>query len=272
MSYQDEQPRFGDFGSDAPMETVGHQRMSWLALTSFITGLLALPVCCVPIVGSAFALVPAGLGVGGLVAVRRSGGLLAGRSLAITGLLLGIVVLLASSVGWVVFGGQLSKMPAVYHQVLADQPSAARTVLTSDAATEVSDEQLAAFRAAFIAEHGEPAPSPAGILPVVRAYEAANRAGLPEIAPPDQRLAPFPIPVETADGDVGVMVVFLDAEQTLGSGLPAMANVAFQTADGQVVWLIPPASPETDPADEPADAPAEPLPGDEAPPVEDPGG
>jgi hypothetical protein len=66
----------------------------------------------------------------------------------------------------------------------------------------------------------------------------------------------MPIPIETDTGWT-YLVVVMEQQEQLGSGLPAIADVGFQATDGSLVWLsdfqIPvendsqsPPAPETD--------------------------
>jgi len=231
-----QQPRFGDFGNQRPPEPVAATRLSILAILSLITGILALPICCVPAGGTAFGLVPIACGLGGLRRIRRSRGETAGRSLAIAGLVMGLLASIASTLGWAAIGSWFSSMPSVYAQVLDQDPDIARTVLTSSASTTLSDAQLAAFRERFVIEHGANWSVPVGIWPVVRSFGTITDASPIQSAPVGPTQRPMPIPIETDTGWT-YLVVVMEQQEQLGSGLPAIADVGFQATDGSLVWL-----------------------------------
>lgn len=262
------QPRFGDFGAEPPQQQAQTSRLSILSLMALITGVLSLPVCCIPVGGTVFGLIPIVCGIGGLRAVKKSRGAVAGRGLAISGLVLGLLGAVASTLLWTVVAGQIAKMPAVYAQVLDPDPGVARTVLTSSASASLSDDQLAAFRDAFIAEHGQNLTVPKGALPVVTSFGRIGDPTLLTAAPSGPTRKPMPIPLQT-DAGWTYLVVVMEQTETLGSGLPAIADAGFLARDGTAIWLTdiqPPAqdsqSPTTDQTDEGAGTP---TPGDQDP-------
>lgn len=231
-----DQPRFGDFGDHQPPEALAPTRLSILAIISLITGVLALPICCVPAGGTLFGFIPVVCGLGGLRAIRRSRGRTAGRSLAIAGLVMGLLGTIASTLLWIAVGSQLAKMPSVYTQVLDPDPAAARTVLTNAASTTLGDAQLADFREQFVSEHGSNWSVPVGIWPVLRSFGTITDPTLLQSATAGATQRPVPIPVRTDTGWT-YLVIVMEQRETLGSGLPAVADVGFLTADGSTVWL-----------------------------------
>ncbi|VAX41360.1 hypothetical protein MNBD_PLANCTO03-2273 [hydrothermal vent metagenome] len=256
------QPRFGDFGSQPPPSPSGHHtqvvaptRLSILAILSLVTGLLALPICCIPAGGSIFALLPVGLGFGGLRAIRKSQGRTAGKSLAIAGLVMGLLVTIASTLFWIAIGSQFAKMPAVYAQVLDKDPAVVRTILTSAVSTSITDEEITRFREAFIADYSQTWAVPAGLGPMLKGYLAAGDLQALNDVQPGPMQSPIPLAVEI-DGGWTYLIVLIEQGETLGSGLPAVANAAYQAPDGSLVWLIdtPPPTPlDQSPLPDPAD-------------------
>ena len=251
------QPRFGDFGSQSPQprQIEAPSRLSILAILSLVTGLLALPICCIPAGGSLFGLLPIGLGFGSLRAIRKSQGRTAGKSLAIAGLVMGLLVTIASTLFWIAIGSQFAKMPAVYAQVLDKDPAVVRTILTSAAGTSMTDEEITLFREAFVADYSENWAAPVGLGPMLKSYLAAGDLQALNAVQPGPMQSPMPIAIEV-DGNWVYLVVLIQQGETLGSGLPAVANAAYQAPDGSLVWLIetPPTpplnqSPPADPAD-----------------------
>lgn len=266
-----DQPRFGDFGEQAPTAMLAPTRLSLLAISSLVTGLLALPACCVPVVGSFFGLLPAVLGLGGLRAIRRSRGQAAGRSLAIAGLVMGLISFVASTLVWGVILSQFARMPAVYAQVLDEDPAVVRTIMTSSVATDITDEQIEQFRQAFIAEYGDTWTVQVGIGPMFKGYLAAGEPQALRAVPVGTGQSPVPLPVRV-DGGWAYIVVVMQQGETLGSGLPALANAGFQAADGSVVWLVPHRSTQSNPpppSQSPTPDPTDEQPGTPAP--DDPG-
>ncbi len=272
------QPRFGDFGAQPPAEPVTPTRLSILAVLSLITGILALPICCIPAGGTLFGLLPIGLGLGSLRAIRKSRGETAGKSLAIGGLVLGLLAAIVSTLVWAAIGSMFAKMPAVYAQVLDEDPAVVRTVLTTSVANSITDEEIVRFREGFLAEYGDSWSTTAGIAPLLKGYLAAgDPQGLQTVqVGPSQSPVPLPIVV---DGGWTYLIVIMQQGENLGAGLPALANAAYQTPDGSLVWMLDTQpeillpdnntfpdnqSPQPDPADE--------LPGTPAsdPPVTDP--
>lgn len=233
MAYHD-QPRFGDFGSEPPHG--GHEgptRVSFLALSSLVTGIVSLLGCCVPALG----LIPVVLGVAALVVVQRARGALSGRGLAIGGLIMGLLALVVSTGMWIGVGMGAGRLGPVYSQALSDDPAVVRPVLSSGAASSVTDERIAEFQAQMIADLGGTPVIPQGLGPLWRAYtrsdpadlEAAQGAGRPNI---------WPLPAETPGGGRAVVLIELSDAEQLGSGLPAVKDVGYVSPDGGVVWLV----------------------------------
>ncbi len=231
------QPRFGDFGDQPPTDAVTPIRLSILAVLSLITGILALPICCIPAGGTLFGLVPIGLGLGSLRAIRKSRGETAGKSLAIGGLVMGLLATIVSTLAWIAIGSQLATMPAVYTQVLESDPAIVRTVLTSSASTTITDEEITRFREGFIAEYGDAWTTPVGIAPVIKGYFAANDPKGLNAVQVSASQSPVPLPIQV-DGGWTYLIVIMQQGETLGSGLPALANAAYQMPDGSLVWLL----------------------------------
>lgn len=80
-------------GTGDPGSTGGAKVLPRAAILSFPLGLLALRVCWLPGVNCALALVAVALGAVGLLQILRGHGRFGGVEEAITGLILGIVVL-----------------------------------------------------------------------------------------------------------------------------------------------------------------------------------
>lgn len=263
-----DQPRFGDFGAKPPPGQFETTRLSLLAVASLVTGLLSLVACCVPVVG----VVPIGLGVGSLLVIQRSRGAVAGRGLALAGLMTGVLAMIISSGLWIGVGSMGSKLGPVYNQVLDPDPSVVRTVLTAKAAADVTDGQIKTFQDALHAQHPGKVEIPRGFWQLYTAF--ARAGGNPEkyqnIRDPTEGLT-FPFPAKSDNGWFYIVVLMVP-DQEIGSGfppIPALGDVGFPSSDGSIVWMLGTTSqsPEAPQTDEGAGAPA---PGEA--PKEDPGG
>lgn len=231
-----DQPRFGDFGSDTPAERVPFERLSIMALMSTITGALTFVGCCVPGVG----LVPLLLAVGGVFFISRSRGALRGKGLAILGGALGALSLLISTVLWIGVSSAAGKIGPVYSQAFDPDPAVVRTVLTSNAAAELTDEQVAAFQEALAAEGITTVSIPTGLVGLFSGFNSVDQdpVGFDKLRSPTEGVV-YPFPAETDSGWV-YTVVLMDPTQKLGSGLFGLADAGLWTADGDVIWLIGP--------------------------------
>lgn len=177
------QPRFGEFGSDVPAHQATPERLSLMALFSTITGALTVIGCCIPAVG----LVPLLLAIGGFVGISRSAARVRGKGLSIVGGTLGLISLLISSVLWIGASSTGGKIGPVYSQAFDPDPTVVRTVLTSDAAAKLTDEQVAEFQAALTAEGVTSLTIPSGILNLFSGYARWGRE--------PRRVRPAPQPV-----------------------------------------------------------------------------
>ena len=228
------QPRFGEFGSTAPAPMAGPERLSLMALFSTITGAVTVIGCCIPAVG----LVPLLLAIGGFIGISRSRGAVRGKGLAIVGGVLGIVSLLISSVLWIGASSGASRLGPVYAQAFDPDPAVVRTVLSSSASADLTDEQVAAFQAALAAEGVTSPQIPGGLLALLSGYGSAQNdmQGLENLRDPSEGVL-IPLPAETASGWV-VLVILADPEQPLGSGLPGVIDACLWTSDGRAIWLF----------------------------------
>ncbi len=228
------QPRFGDFGSDVPAAQVSPERLSLMALFSTITGGLTFVACFIPGVG----ILPVLLGIGGFIGISRSRGAVRGKGLAIVGFVLGFISLLISSAIWIGVSSAAARFGPVYSQAFDPDPAVVRTVLTSSAAADLTDEQVEAFQTALAAEGITTLTIPSGLKQLFSGYSAAanDMQGLENLRDPSEG-ALLPLPAETDAGSV-MVVVLMDPNQTLGSGLPGLADAAVWTPSGRVIWLF----------------------------------
>ncbi len=232
-------------------------RVSILAISSLVTGILSVVGCCVP----AFGILPVGLGIGAIVGIGRARGAVAGRGMAIGGLVLGLLSLVVSTGLWVgaaTFGG---KIGPVYSQAFSDDPAVVRSVLSSSAASEVTEEKIAEFQRSLTEDFGGPVTIPRGFLALYKGYARVDPDELHRR--PDARPGnPYLLPAEGPGGWLVVVVVMSEREAS-PSWLPYLEDVGYVAPDGRIVWLLgPPAppgenqSPPPGPSDDGAGSPA----------------
>jgi hypothetical protein len=234
----DEQQQFSDFGDSQPLPVAQEQRVSLLSIAALVTGIIALPVCCLPVGGSVVAVVPVLVGALAIVAIRRSRGGLAGMSMSVIGLVFGVLSLLVSTLFWGVMAGTIGRMPSVYAQAFDEDPAVVRTILETSTNAKVTDVQIAWFHDAFVEEYGTDWSAPTGTIDAIKGWAAAgDPSSVVNDAMQGPTLRPVPIPLETDAGGI-VFVVVMDNTEQLGSGLPALADVGFVTLGGDPVWLV----------------------------------
>jgi hypothetical protein len=266
------QPRFGDFGATPPPARPETTRLSLLAVASLVTGVLALVGCCIPAVG----ILPAGLGMGSLFVIHRSRGAVAGRGLAIAGLMLGSLSLIVGTGLWIGASSMASKFGPVYGQVLDPDPAVVRTVLAPKPASELTDGQIEAFQQALHAEHPGAVTLPSGLWGLYAGFAQAgdNPNRYQSMRDPTEG-AVLPLPVQ-AGSDWFYLVILMSPDQKIASGFPpvlAVADAGFERADGTMVWLSEVQTPigedsQSPPADQTDDRAGTPPPA----PEENPGG
>lgn len=227
------QPAFGDFGDRAPVAQ-GATQLSGLALASLVLGGMSVVGCLIP----AFGLVPIVFGIAALFAVSRAQGRLAGRGLALGGIMMGGFSLVISTGLW--YGGTsiLHSMGRTYANVFDADPANVRTVLTTSLAGSISDEQIEAFEQAVKREHGGFVSMPRGLLDVITLSRSAQGSDRIESAKQQVAGTILPMPVKMGKGTRIVLFV-LDPNEILGTSMPAVADVGIFTADeSHVIWLV----------------------------------
>lgn len=244
-----------DFGPDYYPE----QRTSVLAILSLVFSL----ICCLPGTG----VVGIVLGIAAIVAIASAQGRLAGRGMAIAGLIIGVfttVLWLAVGFGMMSFAGSLNIYGESIEDMQAGRPADARLVLAPSADTAVTDERLVAFGQQITDEWGAYTGMPGGVFDWFGAYgEVGPRIGATQPAiQAVYRDDAIPVPVRFDRGSTVLWVVI--APGTAPGQAGSVRNYGFVDRSGQVVWLIDPPQPGTG-APAPAPAPAPPAAGDEAP-------
>lgn len=220
------------------------QRVSVLAVSSLVFGVL----CCIPVVG----LIAIILGASGLIRIREAEGRLGGKTLAIVGIVLGML----GTLGWLAVGvgvrrGYASAEAGLFKPTYAamgamdkqDWPKF-RMLLEPKTSDSLSDADLETFRDAYQAQFGA-FKGPASLGSVLMIPQPP---GTPAFGG-----AVMPVPTEFQQGPAEVMLV-ADGTNTLGEILTGRmtASGGAVTANGHVtniaivgdgskhLWLVDP--------------------------------
>lgn len=251
-----DQPRFGEFGETQPAPQPQSSKLSLLAIASLVTGILSAIGCCLPVVG----IVPVGLGIGSLFAIQRSRGATAGRAMAITGLILGMLSLVLSTGLWLGASAVGGKFGPVYSQALDPDPSVVRTVLSAGLAADLTDEQITGFQDLLEAEHPGQAEIPAGLFDLWMSYgKVGGDPNKYQGIRPATEGPTMPLPAHAGD-DWFYLVVLMSPEEQIGAGfppIPAVADIGFEAANGTMIWLSEVQTPIGDHSQSPPDEPAD---------------
>jgi hypothetical protein len=233
-------------GYDSDFDPLPDQRVSGLAISSLVTGIL----CCIPGVG----LLAMILGLSSMLAISRSDGRLSGRGMAIAGMVLGAV----GSLWTMMLGlGTYSYMSAghrygmTYQLIEKKDYAGVRARLSPVLVKTITDEQLADFHDRVSAEFGNFQGTPKGLADWFNSLLTAAKNSNQTAAQPNNSLAGniMPVPLKF---DKGVaFVVFQMDRSNSGGVLPrAIENIVVFTPSGRTIWLVEPAggSPTTPPA------------------------
>jgi hypothetical protein len=244
------------------------QRVSILALSSLVTGLL----CCIPGMG----LVSLILGASGIIAISRAEGRLAGRGLAVAGLILGLIgSIYALAVGVVTYAtqGELHRYGSTYALIQSQDVNGLKARLTPTTAALVTNETVAHFHDQVQADWGRFIATPKGISDWIRSYMEVSHALQGSPVQPSGTFTSnlMPVPVKFDKGTALIMFI-LDRSRSGGGALgAAIENMAILDRTGRPTWLVdptltpgaapyipaqPPAPVQTAPA-QPAETPAQ---------------
>ena len=206
-------------------------RVSALAVSSLVASLL----CCPPM-----GLIGAVLGVAALPGIARSGGQLGGRSLALAGIVAGLITTMLW--GGLVVGMGLG-LRTLDQYGLAIQAMQKSDYLTAQAALEVPsnatfpEEQIDAFAERVTAEWGMLQGFPQGVGAYGKAYWSID-FGLSAVGLAENKgiSNPMPVPARFDKGVTTVILVFGDGPMP-GSSQPRLAELGVQAGDGSMIWL-----------------------------------
>ena len=221
-----------DFGRDIPHEA---PRMSALAIVALVLSL----ICFIP----GLSTIGSVLGVFAILLIAKSGGRVKGTGIAVAAVLVGLLFSMLQ-LGIALGANELMKQYARFGEpvmhVESGDVAALRGTLAADTNTAVTDEDIAAFRAAYTAEAGAFQGVPKGILPVISAFAELgdpNQTMDPQKVPYNN---PVPVPGEFANGGRLIWTALSQNEVNSGGSLPAIINIGVVLTDGTVVWLVDP--------------------------------
>lgn len=189
------------------------QRLSLAALFAMILGLVSLVACCVPVVNLGVAGVVILLAIVALVSISRSEGRLRGTGMAITGLVLGGLVLLVGGL-WTVGAAQMGpKFFAPYGDVLvaAEQGDVAlaKQALTGEAGDKIDASMLSAFQDEYEAKVGHYVGAETSSLAILKAWIGMGKyQSLMQSLPQEYQQNAMPVPVRFDNGS-GILWVKL---------------------------------------------------------------
>src|ERR1043165_4563172 len=233
---------------DLPDDFDGPQRISALAVSSLVFGLL----CCVPVVG----LFAAILGGASLIRIRDSEGRLGGKTLAIIGIVLGVI----GTLGWLMIGIGMRQVYNSYQPGIA-QPAASamraadagdwttfRTLLDPAASARLSDDDIKAFADLYHARLGDYQ------RPNLKAIASVLFAPQPAGIPAHASIMPVPSDFQKT---AGLVILISDSpsvmQDVISKGASAQGTVGniLVIGGGKDFWLIDPMKYQSPPTSSP---------------------
>lgn len=255
------------FGADEPFY---EQRTSVLAIVSLVLGIVSLVCCFIPFVPIGVGLVAIILAISAMVFIGGSQGRLAGRGLAVGGLITGVIALVINVMGLVILSrgaGMFMKFmngPAgqAMSQIEQGNYTQARANLAAPAQSLVTDADFDRFKAAYQGSVGKYQRMPQGLLEVFEGY-AQSFGGLQGKNTSIQtkvqgRNDLIPLPGKFEKGMALVFVQFDPASNQGSLDKLAPLNLTVVLPDGKIVSLYEPASPFKSPGGGNAVPPAPP--------------
>lgn len=230
-------PTMTDFG-DPHSPLAQPERTSILALLSMISSL----ICCIP----GLSVLGTFMGIGAIISIGGSNGRLGGRGMAWTGIIVGVLVTmlwggLAIGAGraWKEFQGLLTNMNTEIASMESGDFDAARKMLTTQAATDTTDEAFTEFVEAYQADYGKLGEQDLSLGGMMSSFAAAgpvfqNYSGS----------AMIPMVYHTPGGPIVFVVVAnqMDLQSHSDPDNPFRGNISqlsFMRADGSVMELVP---------------------------------
>lgn len=243
--------------SPFPGEPMGEQKTSIMAIVSLVCSL----ICLVP----GLSIIGVVLGIIALLMIASSNGKLAGRGLAIAGLIVGLIV---SAIWITILIGAMQVSKAMtgeftvpLSQLMTDIDSRdfakARKSLTPAAAAAVTDEDFTRFADAYSAELGKFQRGPKGFMDMIQSYGSLGQQM--QQFQGSQNVIPFP-----GTFDNGMSVIAFQVDQRGGPGanikIPISNIMIIMPSGGKTTLYDPQAS-----STSPTNMPVPPGVGDETP-------
>lgn len=219
--------------AETPFTFSEPQRTSALAITSLVLSILGLISCPFMVLGTLGFL----LGIVGLYFVSTSNGRLAGRGLAISGVIVGLLSIVVGMAVWIGMSqmfraGIGSPVSTMVQGIEATDRSAIRSVLTADADAATTDAEVDAFITQAQGVVGTGASPKAGIMDFARAMIALHETDARYGQSNDTFLAVW------VDSDTGRSLVIMRMDGNGRNATPGglFTNIGVRR-DSTEVWL-----------------------------------
>ncbi|CAG1002487.1 hypothetical protein PHYC_02998 [Phycisphaerales bacterium] len=235
---------FSPPGGEFAASMQGPQRTSVAAILSLVCGILCVLGCCIPFIGPGLAIIGLLCSVVAFVAIGRSDGRLGGRGAAIGGLIcsaVGLILGLSVAVG----GSYIVRMFGdnywpVVQSAQGGDPAILSAHLSSQATTDLSPEELAAFEASTTDSMGKLQKFKPGLWSMVKAGSKMKEIMSSIPSSYEGRLVPFTGIFDK--GEAPVLIVMNQQEQGPNQ-LPKVENIGIVLPGGNIVWLVDPGAP-----------------------------
>ena len=218
-------------------------KTSILAIFAFVISLVGLIACCIPGVGP-FGLL---LGVVALVLISTSGGRKKGGGLAIAAIVIGLIagaINIAVIFGMAAAGREYTALGGLVEAVENRDVGETQSFFISAEAQMIDQATIEAWGGALNADYGAMQPRPTGLLELVMQFaEVGQRVesvqGEAEQEYPAGQYAPAPLALPFDQGSVLFVIV---VPQGAGGLTGSVANIAYESPAGSLVWLLSPPS------------------------------
>lgn len=224
-------------------DLAGYETPSRTSLLAVFSLLLAIP-CCVPGAG----LLAATLGGVSLGLIRNARGRLSGKAPAIIAIFVGLFVTVLQvalaigiSQGWTYYTKQMRPIADTFFVAVGqNDATTARSVMTTAASADLTDERLASFARAIEATHGKPTRATTDLREMfesfAQVYSGSRRRTVVQGAPSQSNAAPIPFRIDTDTGSFIGVAVF-DGASFASGGTPKLLDAMAILSDGQAVCL-----------------------------------
>lgn len=215
-------------------------KTSILAIFAFVVSLIGLVACCIPGVG------PLGLllGVLALVLISTSGGRKKGGGLAIAAIVIGLVagaINIAIIIGASMAGKEYSAVGGLVEAVENRDLQETQTYFNSSQAQLVDQAAMEAWGDSLNADFGAMQPRPKGVFELIAQFASVGER-IQQLQTeiqreyPNSQFAPVPLALPFDQGSVLFMVVIPQGAKGL---VGSAENIAYEAADGSLVWMLP---------------------------------